>query len=907
MGLVWTLDALALDDDYTISVIGNEEARCKFYDNRVNTIYKDSEGFVWVGTGASVERVGGKHSLVYRFQAERNDPGPAPFLVNALLENQKADFWVGTIQGVWRLNHRDCLAERAFADEINFPVEALAKDSAHRVYIGTSNGLYIYDGSQLRHVVLAKDNAQVSGNSIVGVEVCSPRQVWLLTPNGLVLCDGASGALKSYACPFDAGKFTCSLKVGDFLFLGTDKGRVIKFDLHKYSFAPFWQETTSAIMDLSYERNLLAIATMGSGIRLVSLVSGVTQRSFMYEGESQPGILTDVTSSVLVSRGNVWCGTGYYVGMNLLRRCDRVFTRYSKGPFATKNYLVRSALRTKDHTFIGTREGFYCIDERTEKTAYVNMGNAPAGQLRSNIIFSFHELGGQVLVGTCDGGLSIYNPRTGQFSQSPLTATCTTNDIFMFEEDGKGTLWLATSDGLYAYDEKTQTVREYNASNSGMPGNIVYGIKIDSKKRFWVATDKGLALFDVKTGECRPSGLPAAYAKQAARSIFEGKDGTLLINMLNYQLVVLKDGNPQNAYLMPAFECINVAQDDKGFYWIGNSNGMLRVDEQLRHYTLYADMDGTAVCPGTLIAKEQGKLWICTAKGLYAVDPRRAHKNSPMRITEIFVNGKRYIDHGTSPADSLLVLKSDENSVTFHFTSLGYEEPASLKLQYMLEGRDSTWQELVGEDQVSFFGLPSGNYVFKVRKMLDMDSVDEVAFRVEASRSWMKYFVAILLPLMIVFYLYYKKRRQRPHLLPSTDGTEEEPVATVAEHAKESYTRVSGDEAQKVVDALTRYMEEQKPYLNVDLKQSEVATAIGHSTFMLSAVFSRHLQTGYYDYINAYRVNEFRRLVAEGLYKKYTLETLALKCGFKSKASFFRAVKKFTGSTPSEYIKQVSK
>ena len=119
--------------------------------------------------------------------------------------------------------------------------------------------------------------------------------------------------------------------------------------------------------------------------------------------------------------------------------------------------------------------------------------------------------------------------------------------------------------------------------------------------------------------------------------------------------------------------------------------------------------------------------------------------------------------------------------------------------------------------------------------------------------------------------------------------------------------KLSEKEASEVIDALKKYMQEQQAYLNVDLKQSEVAVAIGYPTYLLSAIFTHYLKMGYYDFVNSYRVEQFKQSVSEGKHKKYTLVTLAEKCGFKSKASFFRAFKKFTGTTPNEYIQQFDK
>lgn len=44
------------------------------------------------------------------------------------------------------MNHEKRILERVFTEEINFSVQALEKDEENRLYIGTVNGLYIYDG-----------------------------------------------------------------------------------------------------------------------------------------------------------------------------------------------------------------------------------------------------------------------------------------------------------------------------------------------------------------------------------------------------------------------------------------------------------------------------------------------------------------------------------------------------------------------------------------------------------------------------------------------------------------------------------------------------------------------------------------------------------------------------------------
>ena len=99
----------------------------------------------------------------------------------------------------------------------------------------------------------------------------------------------------------------------------------------------------------------------------------------------------------------------------------------------------------------------------------------------------------------------------------------------------------------------------------------------------------------------------------------------------------------------------------------------------------------------------------------------------------------------------------------------------------------------------------------------------------------------------------------------------------------------------------------EKPYTNPELKIADLATMLGRSAHTLSYLFNQHLNRNYYDYINDYRIEEFKRLINEDEYSKYTLSALAELCGFSSRASFFRYFKKATGITPNEYIRSIGK
>ncbi|MDY6240634.1 MAG: helix-turn-helix domain-containing protein, partial [Prevotella sp.] len=65
-----------------------------------------------------------------------------------------------------------------------------------------------------------------------------------------------------------------------------------------------------------------------------------------------------------------------------------------------------------------------------------------------------------------------------------------------------------------------------------------------------------------------------------------------------------------------------------------------------------------------------------------------------------------------------------------------------------------------------------------------------------------------------------------------------------------------------------------------------------------------YIKENYYDFINRYRLEAFKRLVEQGETERYTLLALSAKCGFK-KSSFFSTFRKVEGMTPTEYLKKI--
>jgi AraC-like DNA-binding protein len=98
------------------------------------------------------------------------------------------------------------------------------------------------------------------------------------------------------------------------------------------------------------------------------------------------------------------------------------------------------------------------------------------------------------------------------------------------------------------------------------------------------------------------------------------------------------------------------------------------------------------------------------------------------------------------------------------------------------------------------------------------------------------------------------------------------------------------------------YFEKEKAYLNPELTLSELASKLDTNTSVLSAVINTGFGKNFNDFVNEYRVEEFKRKAAAPDSKHLTLLAIAFDCGFNSKATFNRAFKKVTDVSPKAFL-----
>lgn len=99
-------------------------------------------------------------------------------------------------------------------------------------------------------------------------------------------------------------------------------------------------------------------------------------------------------------------------------------------------------------------------------------------------------------------------------------------------------------------------------------------------------------------------------------------------------------------------------------------------------------------------------------------------------------------------------------------------------------------------------------------------------------------------------------------------------------------------------------MQRDKPYLDPELTLPELAAMTAVPRGELSSAINSHTSKNFYDYINSFRVEEFKELLKASESKVNILD-ISFSAGFNSKSTFNHVFKKMTNLTPTEYKKTV--
>jgi len=119
-----------------------------------------------------------------------------------------------------------------------------------------------------------------------------------------------------------------------------------------------------------------------------------------------------------------------------------------------------------------------------------------------------------------------------------------------------------------------------------------------------------------------------------------------------------------------------------------------------------------------------------------------------------------------------------------------------------------------------------------------------------------------------------------------------------------SYNRgLSDNEIETLKAKLDYAMQSENIYRDINLSLSDLAYKFETDIKTISMIVNIGMGKSFYEYINEYRIEEFKTKILDSEFDHLTFEAIAASCGFKSKSSFNAAFKRHTGVTPREFKK----
>ncbi|TWW00080.1 hypothetical protein FEF09_13090 [Chitinophaga pinensis] len=159
------------------------------------------------------------------------------------------------------------------------------------------------------------------------------------------------------------------------------------------------------------------------------------------------------------SRGFMWFGTRD--GLNKYDGYQIITYRYSAADSSSisDNYIRCIYEDSKGAIWVGTLNGLNRLDAgKNSFTRFLSMQDDTTSLGYNHVTCLYEDRQHHLWVGTDGGGLNLYNQASGTFSAYRMSPHRRQEDdrINALCEDAKGRLWLATDNGLAAFDPSAE-------------------------------------------------------------------------------------------------------------------------------------------------------------------------------------------------------------------------------------------------------------------------------------------------------------------------------------------------------------------------------------------------------------------------------------------------------------------
>lgn len=371
-------------------------------------------------------------------------------------------------------------------------VHCFFQDDNGIIWMGTSDGLSMFDGKRVLRHKISESNTALKGVFIFCFLKQDDTHYYLGTETGLFLFDLEEDTCQLLSSPAMSIR-TIQQMNESIILLGTLNG-LIKYDIRKGSFRSVDEIPELPINPIVRLNDTHFFITNYNGLYLYDTATDVYSLLPVTSGEF-PLIL-----SIVVDSSNQWAWIGTESGMWKYDMESGNFIKNARLPDTPiKNmYLSKDGL-----LWIGTDNGLYIYDELQDNLEHAVHSSRDANSLVNNIIWNiFEDRDGNIWLGT-GSGISLYynSPIVDTYSWDDLVKSDAGNDIDCIYRDSRSNFWWGGSNGLCYYNPNRHKSLWYkmNQGEHTISHNRIRWIYEDWDKDLWVATDGGINKFNYAT------------------------------------------------------------------------------------------------------------------------------------------------------------------------------------------------------------------------------------------------------------------------------------------------------------------------------------------------------------------------------------------------------------------------
>ena len=514
------LETETVEQVFQIDSAAINERRCRIY----QLLFDPLDSILWIGSDGGLDRLElakqTKDSLVIEHQPFIKQDSVRIPVISLLLDSNN-DLWFGTEFGLGKLDQKTQKPNFSFVEEgkLVFDIE---EDRDGFIWCSSNKNVEFF------HRDSSWDNANKVRLSKTGdlkyhynIPLCrdTSGNIWAATIAGLFQIRSRNGKIlrliKNYDDLQRPTRYQYTTMVQDtsqMFWIGT-YGGINLFNLDEQRFDHYkvpkvkTPEGSSGFIRSIYEdhKGTTWFGTQAAGLFFLEKDS-IVPKTFNIPiiNEYDFGMIGAIVEDP--DGGDIWFGTNTN-GLMRINRNRSIVTKIDFLPNLLKKIESKSNLvntlfvDSMGYIWIGSWN--YLIRYDTKKDTFLYAKNPLEKPI--NIRSIAQDSTDMLWIGTLESGLFKFhpdsitnlNPEIRPVTISgPDTKQGGYKRINNILPDHNSILWLCTyGGGLLRMDTKADTFSFFNASNTNLPNDIIYGILKDETEHFWLSSNKGISRF----------------------------------------------------------------------------------------------------------------------------------------------------------------------------------------------------------------------------------------------------------------------------------------------------------------------------------------------------------------------------------------------------------------------------